>query len=97
MVEPKTPEVISVATGDVVGGRKKGKRLNPKPVYKSKVIKAAHAVLPEGKVRVVGGDTDNFKLDPPSIVIEKDKDKISKIVVRCPCGRHAELRCEYDE
>lgn len=97
MVEPKTPEVVSAAAGDVVGGRKKGKRLTPRPAYKSKVIKAEDAVVPEGKVRVIGGDTDNFKLDPPSIIIEKSKDMISKIVVKCPCGRHAELRCEYDE
>ena len=48
------------------------------------------------KVQIVGGDTDDVTADPPAIVIEKENDQIKKIIVKCPCGRHAELLCEYE-
>ncbi len=63
-----------------------------------KVFKSGELDLNPQKVQVVGGDSDDFEQDnPPAIVIEKEGDKISKIIVRCPCGRHAELVCEYKE
>jgi len=48
---------------------------------------------------VVGGDCEDLggADGSPSIIIEKNGDKISKIIVRCPCGRHSELLCEYEE
>ncbi len=49
------------------------------------------------KTQIVGGDSDDTEQTPPTIVIEKDGDRISKIIVKCPCGRHSELVCEYDD
>jgi len=48
--------------------------------------------------KIIGGDTEqDVSLTPPTIIIEKTTDdQISKIVVTCPCGRHAELICEYE-
>lgn len=34
----------------------------------------------------------------PTVILEKTPDnRIRKITVRCACGRHAELVCEYDD
>lgn len=64
----------------------------------SKIIKQQDEQKKRKKVQVIGGDSDdNEPVAPPSIVIEKERDRISKIIVRCPCGRHSELLCEYDE
>ncbi len=32
-----------------------------------------------------------------SVHLLKNKDRIDQIHIRCPCGRHAELDCRYDE
>lgn len=50
-----------------------------------------------GRVQVVGGDSDDIQTVPPTIIIEKENDRIARIMVKCPCGRHSELVCEYDE
>ena len=49
-------------------------------------------------VKVIGGDSEEVLTHaPPTIIVEKNEhDQISKIIVKCPCGRHAELVCEYD-
>ncbi len=80
-------------------GRKRGAVRPQRPViHKSKIIPAAAVESLQGKVRVIGGDTNDFnQKSPPSIIIDKVNDQISKIVVKCPCGRHAELRCEYEK
>lgn len=50
------------------------------------------------KIQIIGGDSDDIGQDsPPAIIIEKENDQISKIIVKCPCGRHAELVCQYEE
>jgi hypothetical protein len=50
------------------------------------------------KTQIIGGDSDDIGQDsPPAIIIEKENDQISKIIVKCPCGRHAELVCQYEE
>ncbi|OGV31297.1 MAG: hypothetical protein A2020_01605 [Lentisphaerae bacterium GWF2_45_14] len=65
----------------------------------SKILRSAD--LPRShstKVQIIGGDSDMAEhATPPSIVIEKENDRISRILVKCPCGRHAELMCEYNE
>jgi len=65
----------------------------------SKILRAAD--LPKAsssKIQIIGGDSDmTDQVAPPSIIIEKDNDRIAKILVKCPCGRHAELLCEYNE
>jgi len=48
---------------------------------------------------VVGGDSEDVggAEGSPAIIIEKEGDRISRIIVKCPCGRHSELLCEYGE
>lgn len=33
--------------------------------------------------------------DEPTIIIDKENGRITKIKVMCSCGRHAQLECEY--
>lgn len=64
----------------------------------SKIIHASEQPQARSKKQIIGGDADLTDQDtPPAIVIEKENDKISKILVKCPCGRHAELVCEYND
>jgi hypothetical protein len=63
----------------------------------SKIIRASEQPNTRKK-QIIGGDAELTDQDtPPAIVIEKENDKISKILVKCPCGRHAELICEYSD
>lgn len=65
----------------------------------SKILRSADVPkTASSKVQIIGGDSDmSDQVAPPSIIIEKENDRISKILVKCPCGRHAELICEYNE
>ena len=65
----------------------------------SKVLRAANFDAASMSTHIVGGDCEDLggAEGSPSIIIEKDGDRISKIIVRCPCGRHSELLCEYEE
>jgi hypothetical protein len=64
----------------------------------NKVIKRASSERSGGSSVIVGGDGDVGGAEgSPAIIIEKDGERISKILVKCPCGRHAELLCEYEE
>lgn len=63
-----------------------------------------HVIIPRDKVSrgsktcIIGGDSAAGSGDQlPTIVLEKDAaDAIVRIVVRCPCGRTAELLCGYE-
>ena len=35
--------------------------------------------------------------DEPTIIIDKENGRITKIKVMCSCGRHAQLECEYSK
>jgi len=73
------------------------KFINPKG-KKNQIIRAEDTPHVAGsRVKVVGGDSSDIETTPPTIIIEKDGDRIVKIIVKCPCGRHSELLCEYDE
>lgn len=63
----------------------------------SRVIRQAEVMDRPKKVQIIGGDSEDVQESPPAIIIEKEGDKISKIIVKCPCGRHSELICEYEE
>ncbi len=64
----------------------------------SKIFRSGEMDVPSDKVQIVGGDAESLgAAGAPAIVIEKKGDAIAKIIVRCPCGRHAELLCEYEE
>ena len=63
----------------------------------NKIIHSGENVNAVSKVQIIGGDSNDPSQEaPPSIIIEKENDQISKIIVKCPCGRHAELVCEYE-
>jgi hypothetical protein len=73
-------------------------RKNRTTTRSGKVLSGVRTKFDPTVVRVIGGDTDDFEQNlPPAIVIEKRLDRISKIIVKCPCGRHAELVCEYTD
>ncbi len=73
------------------------KFINPKS-RNNQIIRAEElSVRPSSKVQVVGGDSDDVHATPPTIIIERDGDRISKVIVKCPCGRHSELLCEYSD
>lgn len=74
------------------------KFINPKG-KQSHIIRAEEATKPteSRRVQVVGGDSDEVAATPPTIIIEKENDRIARIIVKCPCGRHSELLCEYEE
>lgn len=62
------------------------------------VLKASDINYDPNKKQIVGGDSTDFEHDRhPAIIIEKNGEQMSKIIVRCPCGRHSELVCEYED
>lgn len=65
----------------------------------SRILRADSYECKESVVHVVGGDSQDLGgvEGSPAIIIEKEGDRISKIIVKCPCGRHSELICEYEE
>ena len=65
-------------------------RKNSRVIHRSKA-----ASLPKRKV-LIGGACDESEQIPPTIILQKKGEKIQKISVKCPCGRHAELTCEYE-
>lgn len=82
----------------IVSGINISRKLMKPKVKRSIVIRAEElSSRKSGKTQIVGGDSDDVQQAPPTIVIEKDGDRISRIIVKCPCGRHSELLCEYDD
>ncbi len=64
----------------------------------SRIIKAEQVVVDDEKICIIGGEGGLEEQDAaPAIVIEKKGDRISRIIVTCPCGRYSELVCEYDD
>jgi hypothetical protein len=75
----------------------RGRGSDPVP-RTNRVIRSAEARSLGRSVCVVGGDTDDGQEhEPPSIIVTKDGEgRIARILVRCSCGQHAELVCQYD-
>ncbi len=73
------------------------KFINPKSRNNQIIRSEDISARPTTKVQVVGGDSDDVQSTPPTIIIERDGDRITKVIVKCPCGRHSELLCEYDD
>jgi len=73
-------------------------KLAPKPNFLDKKRIIRQESLPEiSKVMTIGGNCQDDNSQPPSIILERDGDRITRIIVKCTCGRHAELECEEDE
>lgn len=84
---------------NIISGMNLSRRfINPR-IKKNQIIRAEDGPMakPGRKIQIVGGDSEDVHDIPPTIVIEKDGDRISRIIVKCPCGRHSELACEYDD
>ena len=67
-----------------------------RPILKAKDITlSSNRVFLAGCTPHAGQESDQ---DPPTVILEKGPDdRIRKITVQCPCGRHAELICMFDE
>ncbi len=61
------------------------------------IIPAGQVNINPNNLQVIGGDGGAEEHEPPAIVIEKKDGQISKIIVKCPCGRTSEVICEYTE
>lgn len=89
-------ERIDLPDENIFGGPMS--KLVPKPnnLRKKRIIKQKN--LPEiSKVMTIGGNCKDDNAQPPSIILERDGDRITRIIVKCCCGRHAELECEEEE
>lgn len=71
----------------------------PEEEGSNRILRGGGVRFDPGKVRRIGGETAAIDEsgDPPVISVERHNDRIVKIMVRCGCGRHAELLCEYDD
>jgi len=88
---------VEIQVDHVVGG-KMDRTIKMPPRLKSKrIIKREVAEALLDKIVIVGGDSDEDIGVPPAIIVEKSGETITRIMVKCPCGRHAELICEYEE
>lgn len=95
---PENSEESTVATNLIVSLHNKQKQRKRKSAKTSGLISAENANYNPNRTRIIGGDSDDFEQNvPPAIILEKKNDQISKILVKCPCGRHAELICEYED
>lgn len=89
---PMEEENVQIVSGITLA--KKNVKLKPSH---NKIIKASEFERDDDHVQIVGGDGEDLcgAEGTPAIIIERQGDVISKIIVRCPCGRHSELVCEY--
>lgn len=73
-------------------------KLSPIPSkLKSKRIIKSSSLAEISKVMTIGGDCKDDNSQAPSIILERDGDRITRIIVKCCCGRHAELECEEED
>lgn len=93
------PETID-DQGHVIRSQTASKKsLNISAIQTNKVIKS-QSLPQKGKRKIViGGDNieQTHEDAPPNIILEKDEDgQICRIIVKCTCGKHAELTCHYE-
>ena len=89
-------EKIDLTDDNIFGGPQSKLAPMPNSLHKKRIIKQES--LPEiTKVMTIGGNCKDDNSQPPSIILERDGDKITRIIVKCCCGRHAELECEEEE
>ena len=78
-------------------GRPLGRVLqNPASLKKRRIIKA-HELPEDMPVRMLAGENPEDCGESPTIVLERDGDSLTKIIVRCPCGRYAEVDFTHEE
>ncbi len=88
-----------IASNHVVIGKSAHQRLRPFNPRYSRIIKRKQVpAISFEKVRIIGGDHDDPSAkEAPAIVIEQENGQIARIIVTCPCGRHAELVCDHED
>lgn len=87
----------SLDTGlvNIIGGPINKIIRTPNRLEKKRILKGHDDSI--RKTRLIGGDCQEDNLQPPSIILEREGEQITKIIVKCTCGRHAELVCEDEE
>jgi len=80
---------------NIIGGRLD--RSIKSPTRKRKRLIKADQVSDIERVMTIGGDCKEDNSKPPSIILEREGERISRIIVKCTCGRHAELICDNEE
>lgn len=89
-------ENIDLSGDNIFGGPQSKISLPPNKLMSKRIIRSD--ALPEiSKVMTIGGDCKDDNSQAPSIILERDGDKITRIIVKCCCGRHAELECEEED
>lgn len=84
-------------TKHVVLSRRKAARSLSPLTRRSAIIRRAQVNFHQERRHIVGGDpADTHAQDTPAIVIEEEHGQLVKIIVTCPCGRHAEVECEHE-
>ncbi len=74
-----------------------GRRRKAAPFGKletSRVIDASHVVVSKRTVSprpAAGGDKDSIRIH-----VVKENNRMVGLRIECPCGRHADLNCEYE-
>jgi len=77
---------------------KKKKESGRKTFKSSRIISVEDVQKQRDKIYcIVGGEnTEEEDENPPTITLKKSKDgAITKITVKCSCGKYAELDCTY--
>ena len=80
-----------VDAADVLTNRKKLEK--PVAYARSVIIDASKVVISSKPVRLRHGTKDAGEQIRVNVV--RDGNRIKSIRITCPCGRHAELDCEY--
>ena len=80
---------------NIIGGRLDKSIKAPKK--KSRRVIKADQISELKRIMTIGGDCKEDNSKPPSIILEREGERICRIIVKCTCGRHAELICEEEE
>ncbi|MCH2204319.1 MAG: hypothetical protein MK132_00390 [Lentisphaerales bacterium] len=88
-------EFIDPSSVNIIGGPINKIIRTPNRMDKKRILKGFNKQ--DKKIRLIGGDCQEDNLQPPSIILEREGERITKIIVKCTCGRHAELVCEEEE
>lgn len=89
----------SIPVEQVINIRPQTEKIRRNKLRFNKILKA-HIVGDQPlNTCLIGGDTeDTVAHNPPSIILEKNAaGEIARIVVKCSCGQHAELACQYED
>ncbi len=97
MPKPKdSKQDLNDKENNIFGGPKSKLPVSPNRLNNRRIIKK-DSISPVTKIMTIGGDCKDDPSNPPAIILERDGDRITRIIVKCGCGRQAELECETEE